>query len=349
MATGVVLLNFGEPPTPDRDAVVEYLQRIFLSNADLEDAADPAQRARELAQRRAPALVEEYTEIGGSPLNDQARSQAERLAARLDDRGHDAQTFLGMQYTEPFIEDAVEAARSVGVDDIVALPVYPLCGPSTTELALDELQECISERGWDVPVQELTGWHPHPLYRSVRADAIQDYVTDQGIDPSDPETALVFSAHGTPTHYLEAGSRYDQYVREWCRWMGTALGVDEYHIGYQNHENRDIPWTEPEVEELVADLGADGYDRVVVDPISFLHEQSETLSELDIELRETAESAGLTFYRVPIPHDDPRIDDLFADLIEPFLDGGSDTEPTFRQCLCRERPGTLCLNAPSEG
>ena len=347
MSTGVVLLNFGEPAVPERDAVVDYLQRIFLSNADLEDAADPEARARQLAERRAPALIEEYEEIGGSPLNEQATGQAERLESLLVEQGHDVQTFVGMQYTEPFIEEAVATARQEGVDELIALPVYPLCGPSTTVLALDVLQEAVADQDWDVPVQELTGWHPHPTYQALRADAIRDYAEREGVDLAAPETGLVFSAHGTPQHYLESGSRYDQYVREWCRAMQDSLQLDDYYLGYQNHENRDIPWTEPDVEDLVADLGDSGVERVVVDPVSFLHEQSETLSELDVELREEAEAVGLEFHRVPIPHDDERVEGLFADLLDPFLtDADVEPDTRFAQCECRDRPGTMCLNAP---
>jgi ferrochelatase len=356
MPTGVLLLNFGEPSEPDRDAVVQYLSLIFRANADLDDAPDPEVRARELAERRAPGLLAEYEEIGGSPLNAQARAQSERLHDRLLDRGHEVETFIGMQYTAPFVEDAVAAAAAEGIDDLIALPSYPLCGPSTTVLALEELQEALDEQvpggrgggggGGDLDVRELTGWHTHPTYRELRADSVREFVDDCGVDLDEPDTALVFSAHGTPTHYLEAGSRYDQYVRDHCSAMGERLGVDDYHLGYQNHENRDIPWTEPEVEDLVEDLAAAGHERVVVDPISFVHEQSETLMELDVDLREAAEDAGLAFHRVPVPHDDPRLDRTFADLVEPFLGGADPAEAGFAQCECRDRPWTMCLNAP---
>ncbi len=362
MTTGVVLLNFGEPAAPDREAVVDYLQRIFLANADLEDAEDPAARARQLAQRRAPGLIEEYEEIGGSPLNAQASAQATRLEALLEDRDHDVAVVSGMQYTEPFIAEAVEEARAAGVDDLVALPSYPLCGPSTTVMALEELREALDEGDWDVPVQELTGWHTHQEYRDMRAAAIRDYAESEGVVLTADDTALVFSAHGTPQHYLEGGSRYDQYVREHCEATAERLPCEDYFLGYQNHENRDIPWTEPEVDDLIVDLargeatpetgGQTGttaeIERVVVDPISFVHEQSETLMELDVELREEAEAVGLDFHRVPIPHDDDRLERTFAALLEPFLADDDPAAAGFAQCECRDRTGTMCLNAPHE-
>jgi len=346
MNTGVVVLNFGEPPEPERGAVVDYLERIFLANADLEeyDSEQAArERSRKLAKRRAPGLIEEYEAIGGSPLNEQASWQADALQERLRERGFDATTYVGMQYTEPFIEDAVAAAKADDVDRIIGFPVYPLCGPSTNVISLDELEAAIDDAGWDVPVQAITGWHKHPGYNRVRAENIDTFAAEAGVDLHDPDTALVFSAHGTPQHYLEEGSRYDIYVEEFCSVVASLVGVADYHIGYQNHENRDIPWTEPEIEDLVESIEA---ERVVVEPVSFLHEQSETLSELDVELREEAHAAGVELHRVPIPHDDERIPEVFADLLEPFL---ADFDPgyyQYRQCQCRDVPGTMCLNAP---
>ena len=346
MSTGIVVLNFGEPSEADRGAVVDYLERIFFANADLEeyDSEQAAhERSRRLAERRAPGLIEEYEEIGGSPLNGQATRQADALGRRLRERGFDATTYVGTQYTEPFVEDAVAAAREDSVDRVIGFPVYPLCGPSTNVISLDELEEAVADAGWDVPVQAITGWHKHPGYNRVRAENIESYADRAGVDLQAPETALVFSAHGTPQHYLKEGSRYDIYVEEFCSVVASLLGVTDYHIGFQNHENRDIPWTKPEIGDLVESMDA---ERVVVEPVSFLHEQSETLSELDVELREEAEAEGLEFHRVPIPHDDGRIPEVFADLVEPFL---ADFDPgyyQYRQCQCRDVPGTMCLNAP---
>ena len=350
MTTGLVLLNFGEPSEPTRENVVAYLERIFLNNASLEEAdteEEKRERASQLAKRRAPGLIEEYEEIGGSPLNPQAEAQADALAEELGDRGYDVETYLGMQFTEPFVSDAVEAARADDVDQIVGLPVYPLCGASTTVAANEELREAVESRDWDVPVAEITGWHRHSLYNEIRSKNVRRFADAHGLDPNDSATELVYSAHGTPRHYLNEGSRYDTYVEEFCEVVGRKLGVDSYSLGYKNHENRDIPWTEPEVEDVIEDLGEDdGIDRVVVEPISFMHEQSETLSELDDELREEAEAAGLDFYRVPVPHDDDRFKSVLGDLAEPFVGGFDPGYYQFRECQCADSPGAMCLNAP---
>ncbi|ARS90946.1 ferrochelatase [Natrarchaeobaculum aegyptiacum] len=346
--TGIVLLNFGEPAEPDRDVVLEYLTRIFFDNADLEeaDSEDAAwERSRELATRRLPGLMEEYEEIGGSPLQEQADGQAEALAETLTDRGHEVTVYRAMQFMEPLIPEVASELADDGIESVIAVPIYPLCGPSTTVSSIDNLESEIDDvDGYDPEFAAITGWHRAPTYNRLRTEGIREFVEREGLDLTDSDTAFVFSAHGTPTKYLEAGSRYDQYVEEHAETIASMLGIDDYEIGYQNHSNRGIEWTEPDTEDVVEGLEGEA-DRVVVEPMSFMHEQSETLVELDVDLAEDAAEVGLDLYRVPVPHDDSRFPTLLADVLEPFLSGFEPSYYQLRQCACRDEPGTYCFNA----
>ena len=347
MKSAVLLLNFGEPEDPVPEEVVPFLERIFGINDRLEGRTGESARARTrtLAEARAPGLIEEYRQIGGSPLRAQARDQASLLQAELTWRGHDAECILAMQFTEPFIVDAIRRARAAGAEQIVALPIYPLCGPSTTVAALERVEADMRAQLWSVPVRQISGWHRHPAYLAFRAAAIRHVLEKDGLSLDDARTKLVFSAHGTPMKYIEEGSRYDEYVREFCASVAQALGASDYEIGYQNHTNRPIEWTQPDIERVIQGIDA---DHVVIDPVSFMHEQSETLAELDHELRSTADARGLGFHRVPIHHDAPEFISFLADLTEPFLRGGDPATPAgsdraFAACRCK--PGAYCLNA----
>jgi protoporphyrin/coproporphyrin ferrochelatase len=345
MKAGVILLNFGEPAQPVPEEVVPFLERIFLQNASLETAADAdarRRRAHELAERRAPGLIAEYKAIGGSPLRAQTEWQAQAVAQALRRRGYDVATWVGNQFTDPSIPDAVAEAQEAGVEVLVGLPVYPLCGPSTNVAAAADMRAAVEAAGWDVVVHEITGWHRHPDYAALRAAAIESAAEAAGFDLGDPETRLVFSAHGTPVKFLESGSRYADYVVEHCARVAELAGVETYALGYQNHGNRPIEWTQPAIDAVIRELDA---KRVVVVPVSFVHEQSETLSELDIELREEAEAAGLEFCRVPTPHDDDRFIAVLADLVEPLLGDANPAGLEYRTCHCRGLPGAICLNA----
>src|SRR5688500_16285355 len=112
MKSAVIVLNFGEPEHATPEEVIPFLEKIFMLNASLEDASAyerAFKRSQELARERAPGLIEEFEKIGGSPLHAQARMEAEALAAELQRRGHDIPVFIGMQFTEPSIADAVAA------------------------------------------------------------------------------------------------------------------------------------------------------------------------------------------------------------------------------------------------
>jgi ferrochelatase len=347
MNSAVVLLNFGEPEDPTLEGVTAFLERIFNLNSGLEQHADPAAaiaRSRALALQRAPSLVAEYEAIGGSPLHRQAREQASALRAELESRGTPAHVLLGMQFTEPSIDDAVRSALAQGATRIIGLPVYPLCGPTTTVAALAELADAVQSVSPGTDLREIAGWHRHPEYIAFRAGLIRETAARAGIRLDDPRVHLVFSAHGTPLKYLRDGSRYEEYVVDCCASVAAAAGAPSFTIGYQNHSNRPLEWTQPAVDDVMDGLDA---DHVVVDAVSFMHEQSETLAELDHELREHAEQRGLAFHRVPIDHDAPAFISVLADLVGPFLSDQHDVLATsgLQPCRCRCTDGTYCLNA----
>jgi ferrochelatase len=336
MHEGILLLNFGEPEQAAPDEVVSFLEAIFDANVQLERAGSPEagrRRARELAERRAPGLLEDYRRMGRSPLRAQTEMQSRALDVELRQRGRQARVVVGMQFSEPSIEHATSELRDAGVHRIVALPLYPLCGQSTTVFALEQARRVTRAMRWKVDVMEITGWHRHPSYAQVRARAVQRFCDHFGIDLADDRTQLVFSAHGTPLQYLRSGNRYDLYVRDHCERLAELLHVERYVLGFQNHDNRPgVEWTLPAIGDAVRAVDA---ERLVVVPVSFMQELSETLVELDVDLRVEVEARGMRFERVPIPYDDPTFVEMLADLYESSLTGN---------VACRCRPGAYCLN-----
>ena len=343
MKTGVLVINFGEPEQPTTEAVTGFLERIFFSNSSLEDGASEEsakQRSRQLASDRAPGLIAEYETIGGSPLNRQARGQAEALEVELRSRGLDATCYPVFQFLEPLVEEGVARARSEGMGRLVALPVYPLCGQSTTVAALASVESAVQGSHWEVDVLEIAGWHRHPDYLPLHADHLLSFVRERGVDLTAPSTTLLFSVHGTPLRYLEGGNRYDRYVEESCEALARLAGIDRFAIGYQNHTNRPVEWTQPGVDEVVERLAARD---IVVVALSFMHEQSETLAELDIDLAAKVQARDMAFHRVPVPHDSARFIRLLADLVHERI-GTTETTVGWRRCLCRAGGQALCTN-----
>jgi ferrochelatase len=336
---GVLVINFGEPENPTPETVEAFLERIFLQNAGLEPNEVALARARQLARERAPSLVEEYAAMGGSPLKPQADAQARALEAELVARGHDVRTYSAFQFVPPFVHERVAAARADGSETLIVVPVYPLCGTSTTEAAIMDVHRALTGLAWSPGLFSVSGWHHHPEYVALRAEHAQAYMRAHELDARDPDTLLYFSVHGTPIKYLEEGSRYDRYVDEHCRDVARLVGADRYAVGFQNHTNRRVRWTQPDNEERIRELTE---RRLVVVPISFMHEQSETLVELDHGVRSFAESLGKEFHRVPVPHDSARFHGVLADLVEGLLAGAA--APLFARCRCVAAGRTWCTN-----
>ncbi len=343
MDIGVVLLGFGEPENPTESNVREYLKRIFLSNMDLEgemSMKEAEERALELAERRMPGLMEEYNEIGGgSPLIPQSKEQALLLEDELASRDINTDVYLGMQYTDPLIEDIARDVVSSGHDALIGIPLYPLCGRTTTIESLMQFRESVQEIDVGMDIYEIGGWHRHPDYIDMRAGNISGFIDDE-IPWSRGDFEFVFSAHGTPMKYIDQGSRYVEYVEENCNAIADKVGIDDFYIGYQNHANRGVPWTEPDIEEVVEDL--DG-DHIVVEPISFIHEQSETLHELDIDLKEDALEEGIEQMRVPVPYKDDSLISVLADIVE-YSAGLNEYRFIDTGCRCVDSEGAICTN-----
>lgn len=341
-SVGVVLLSFGEPEGTDPADVVDFLERIFLANKRLEPGSG-ARRARQLAEARAPALLETYRGIGGSPMNAHTRGHARALESELHARGHAAHVFVGTQFATPTISDALARCREAGVDRVVALPLYPISGPTTTLAALDSVRDEVGRMSWPVDATFIGGWHRHPDYVELRVDGIRSLMSDRGLDPDDPGLTLYFSAHGTPISYLREGSRYREYVEDSCRSITRAAGIDAYALGYQNHTNRGVAWTEPSNETLMASIDATD---VVVVPVSFIHEQSETLHELDFDLKNMAEARGVAFHRVATPFEHPAMAGVLADLVLEALNRRDDG--LMAQCGCQGLDHGLCASSPAQ-
>jgi len=342
---GVLVVNFGEPDEPTLAKVEPFLERIFLQNAGLEPDEAARTRARQLARERAPGLVEEYEAIGGSPLNRQARAQADALRGELSGRGWDVSTYSVFQFAPPFVRDGVAEARENGIDLLVALPAYPICGASTTVAAIADVRGALDDLEWSPRFVGVAGWHHHPAYVDVRVENIRKFLTESSLDLGRPDTLLYFSVHGTPIRYLTQGNRYDRYVDEHCRTIAERLRADRYAVGFQNHTNRRIPWTQPDNEQCIRQARE---RRLVVVPISFMHEQSETLAELDIELRQLAESLGKEFHRVPVPYDDPHFILALADIMTELVEGPSGDVPELSRCRCVDCDPVWCTNGDRE-
>jgi ferrochelatase len=105
------------------------------------------------------------------------------------------------------------------------------------------------------------------------------------------------SAHGLPKRVIQKGDPYQWQVEQSAAAITKALAMPdlEWSVCYQSRVGP-LEWIGPSTDAEIARAGRDGKG-VIVAPIAFVSEHSETLVELDIEYRRQAAEAGVPDYR----------------------------------------------------
>ena len=93
-------------------------------------------------------------------------------------------------------------------------------------------------------------------------------------------------------------------------------GSPTWQLAYQSRSGPpSMPWLDPDINDVIDDLAANGRRGVVVVPIGFVSDHVEVVWDLDNEAAETAAKHGLFFARVRTPGVEPRFVAELADLV----------------------------------
>ncbi|MFZ5863518.1 MAG: ferrochelatase [Nitrospirota bacterium] len=317
--TGVVLFNLGGPDT--LDDVKPFLQNLF-SDPEVIPLPPPFRQilAWWIATRRAPTAKGYYEQIGGgSPLRRLTADQAAALEKALSVHGPH-KVVVAMRYWKPDTEEAVAELAAARPSRIVLLPLYPQYSFATTRSSAEYFRHVWNQRGLTgVPIVSIDHWHTHAGYLDAMAEQIN--ATRAAMPNGDGSPVhLVYSAHGLPVKLIEQGDPYQRQVEEQVRVLTSRLpewasDPKRVHVGYQSRVGR-AKWLEPSMEELIHRLGSKGATRVLVVPVSFVSDHSETLYEIDIQYRQLAAESGIrVFARMASLNDAPVFIRALADLV----------------------------------
>jgi len=314
-ATAVLLANYGGP---EKAADCRpYIRNIFLDPdlIPLPGLLRPLIAAA-VSRRRAPVLVENYRAMGRfSPILEETRNQADALGKEL---GEGYRCYVGMRYWNPLIEEACARIRRAGHRKIVLLPLYPQESSTTTGSVAAETRRCLD--GWDGELAIVRPFFDDDSFLDTVAG-----LTRETLEGAGGGARVLFAAHGLPLSV----ARRDPYpaqvldtVRRLCGRLGLGLfpvsipgvcaGPDtarglrggEAALAWQSRVGP-MKWLEPSVEDVLLRWAREGEKRVVLVPVAFVSEHSETLYELDVLYRGMAERAGLAVHRVPTVRTSP--------------------------------------------
>ncbi|MCK5777451.1 MAG: ferrochelatase [Rhodospirillales bacterium] len=292
MKTAVVLFNLGGPDSPD--AVEPFLFNLFSDPAIIQ-VPQPFRwlLAKLISRRRAPIAREIYDNLGGkSPLLELTVEQAQALEKQCPDLGT-VKTFICMRYWHPMSDATAKDVKKFDPDKIILLPLYPQYSTTTSGSSIKDWHRAATAAGISAPTVEICCYPQTDGWIDAQVSLIRNAYAEAS---TGRKPRVLFSAHGLPKKVVAAGDPYQWQVERTADAVVERLAIDglDWVVCYQSQVGP-LEWIGPSTDDEIKRAGADGVPVIVV-PIAFVSEHSETLVELDIEYRELAEEHGVPGY-----------------------------------------------------
>lgn len=331
----IVLFNLGGPDRPE--AVEPFLFNLFNDPAIIR-VPNPIRWliAKIVSKRRAPVAREIYAELGGgSPIVPLTEDQGRALEAALASGESEYRSFIAMRYWHPFADEAAAAAKAWGADEVVLLPLYPQYSTTTTESSLRDWERAAAKAGLAVPARSICCYPTEEGFIAGYASLLKEAIAKAG---GHEGWRVLLSAHGLPKKVIEQGDPYQSQVEQSCRAIVAATGIEglDWRTTYQSRVGP-LEWIGPATDDEIKRAGAEGKSLIVL-PVAFVSEHSETLVELDKEYGHLAKESGVPGYvRVPALGTEPQFIQGLARLVREAMN--RDT------ILCPEdAAGHVCIN-----
>lgn len=317
----VVLFSLGAPDGPE--AVQPFLFNLFNDKSIIRVPQPFRVMLATLAsRRRAPEAGEIYKALGGkSPLLENTQAQAAALEAALNQQ-RPTRVFVAMRYWHPMSEETALAVLDYDPDDIVLLPLYPQFSTTTTASSLRVWREAAKLVGLAKPTRVLCCYATDSGFVEAAAGLVR---TAFSAAEAYGKPRVLFSAHGLPEVVVKGGDPYQWQCEQTAAAIAAQLGEPDldWVSCYQSRVGP-LKWIGPSTEEEIRRAGHDGVPVVVV-PMAFVSEHSETLYEIEIEYRHLAESVGVPYFaRVLTVGTEPAFIAALARLVGAVLAGSDD-------------------------
>lgn len=297
----VVLLNLGGPDT--LSAVKPFLFNMFSDWAILRMPKIPryllAKLISTLRNKKAKGI---YGRMGGgSPLLPNTKAQADALEVKLKESGLTSKVFVCMRYWHPMSAEVSADVHAFTPDHIILLPLYPQYSTTTTQSSFNDWHKTWEASNYPmIPTHHVDSYATDPLMIKAFVNLAIPVIEEAN---KHGRPMILLSAHGLPQSIIDAGDPYQIQVEDTAHAFTTKLTS---HLGNTFdsiicYQSRVGPkkWIEPATDHVIEQVAGEGRPIVIV-PIAFVSDHSETLVELDQDYRDLAIEKGAPYYgRVP--------------------------------------------------
>jgi ferrochelatase len=296
MKKAIILFNLGGPDKLEN--VEPFLFNLFNDPAILNlPTILRYPLAKLISNRRAPVAKKIYAELGGSsPILKLTKEQSNALEIKLNQtqKEDEYKCFIIMRCWNPRAKDVIKDVQLYDPDEVVLMPLYPQYSAATSGSSIKEWKDVCKKKNYQVKTSTICCYPTDQNFINAHTKEIIKKIKDL------KDFKLIFSAHGLPEKNIKKGDPYQWQVEQSVKKIVERLNDEnlDWILSYQSRVGP-LKWIGPSTEDTIIENSKIGKHIVLV-PIAFVSEHSETLVELDIEYKEIADANGCKNYtRVP--------------------------------------------------
>ncbi|HWI61751.1 MAG TPA: ferrochelatase [Symbiobacteriaceae bacterium] len=301
---GVLVMAYGTPNK--KEEVLPYYTDI--------------RRGRPPTPEQLEELLQRYDAIGGvGRLNEISIAQTRGIARELaaTDDAVEYRVYGANRHWHPFIKDVVRMMYDDGIRKAIAIVLAPQGSKMSSGAYFERLDAAVAELPEPVEFAKVFNWHLEPGFIEAEAEKVREALPKFG----GAEPAVVFTCHSLPERILTWNDPYPTHLREIGEAIAAKTGLSKLHYAYQSAGRTPEPWLGPDVRAKVAELAAAGEKNVLVASVGFISDHLEVLYDLDIELKQEAETLGVHFERTGMLNDHPLLCKALADVVRRYARG----------------------------
>ena len=302
--TGVLLLAYGSPETPDQ--VEPYFRHIRGGRTPSPEAVEHLRHRYELIGGRTPLLA---------ITTDTARG----LQAALDQRAPgEYRTYVAMKHWHPYIADVIPRLAADGIRRVIAIVLAPHYSRMSVGGYRQYVEQTIANLDAPMELTFVETWHMQPEFLELMSARVREGLTQF---PRGENVCVLFSAHSLPVRIRTWDDPYEAQLNASCVAVARHAQLRDWRFAWQSAGDTGEPWLGPDIVDYLHVLHSEGVRNVLSVPIGFVCEHLEVLYDIDHEAAQKAAALGMTLHRTRMPNATPE----FIAVLEALV---AEAEPT---------------------
>jgi ferrochelatase len=242
-----------------------------------------------------------YENIGGTPIY----KHTDNLITKLKKLMPDMNIVYVMRYTSPYAKNCVDKFIKDGVSDVILFPLYPHYSSTTCKSSVEDFEQYCKDKINIVKIIEP--FYENELYNK----AVVQTITKTKLHFE--HYHILFCAHSLPKH-IAAKEDYEKHINKQILsiqnlFIQYGISFKSSALAYQSRVGP-MPWLEPYLNN---ELPFYKRARILIVPLSFVLDNSESVLELGVDYRKIAKELKIAEYQLISCVNDS---DLFCEFVQ---------------------------------